>query len=104
MRVNDSDSRQRISIGDKGYYQIGSDSYPITCISVSPKKAKIGIRFESFSPGDKHDYYGVQQWIILPNINGRIDFAYWSTISNTYRLESGHCYFGHWRAYKDPSF
>lgn len=61
-------------IGDKGYYAIGTDVYPITAVEVSKAGKWVRVRFENFV-GDKengHDYFGIQKWIISENPKGKL--------------------------------
>lgn len=97
----------RPQVGDRGYHVIGSDTYPVTCIKVSPSGKTIEIRYEHFA-GDKengHNWYGQQEWLITEDLNGRTAKAHWSPSANRYRVGGcGTVKFGGWFCRMDPGF
>lgn len=91
--------------GDRGRYHVGSDCYPITCISVTPKGREVKFRSESFKAGEGHDYYGTQVWECYENPDGAIHAAHWSEKRQRYQLNGcGSIFFDGWHARQDPSF
>lgn len=94
-------------VGDRGTHSIGSDTYPVTCVHVSPSGRVIKVRYESFVADKEngHDYYGQQKWLITENSNGRVDRAHWSPGAQRYRIGGcGTVRFNGWAARMDPGF
>jgi hypothetical protein len=92
-------------VGTKGRYSIGSDTYPITIISVSKSGKTIQARVENFKAGPGHDFFGVQNWIIEENPNGRIETFTWHPSNQSYRQNGyGWVLFNGWYAKQDPSY
>ncbi len=99
--------KQEVEIGTPGYYSIGSDTYPVTCIA----KTRHGymIQYDKFR-GDKeagHDYFDAQKWKFERDENGRTEEITWRPSRGYYQPKGQGCgcvKFGKWYAHQDPSF
>ncbi len=99
--------KQEVAIGTPGYYSIGSDTYPVTCIAKTSRGYTI--QYDKFT-GDKengHDYFGRQVWKFERNENGRTEEITWRPSRGRYQPKGrgvGAVFFGKWYAHQDPSF
>lgn len=96
------------AVGTKGYFCVGSDTYPVTLISATKSGKTVKFRRENFV-GDVengHEYYGIQKWIITENPNGFIETARWNEKRQRYLVSGrmGVYFTGEWYAHHDPHF
>ena len=94
----------KIAVGAKGSYRVGSDTYPVTCVEVLRGGRQLVIRFEEFVADVGHDYFGSQKWKIFENPHGRMCRVNWAPKRNVFQDSSAYVTFNGWKAYQDPSF
>lgn len=94
-------------VGTPGFYNIGSDTYPITIVQKTARGYVV--QYDKFED-DKaagHDYYGQQKYKFTRNPKGRLEEVTWKPRRSCWGMKgsnSGWVHFGEWRAYQDPSF
>ena len=94
-------------VGDKGYYGVGSDIYPVTVVEIKKNGRQIIVRTVKFE-GDKengHDYYGRQVWKFNDDGTGNLITFNWAPRYNKWQNDGCRLHIkGEWHAYQDPSF
>jgi hypothetical protein len=87
-------------VGDGATICVGSDSYPATVVKVTAKTATI--QDDTFTPAPGYDYYSNQVYTYAPNVTGHRSIV--RLTKRGWRYLGTPVYFGHRRAYRDPSF
>lgn len=92
-------------VGMGATLQSGSDCYPYTVVEVSPTLDWVKVTSDTFTPGDKFDFYSNQNYIYTSDMDVShgllLKLHTCGKLKGTY---SNRFHLGHKSYYQDPSF